>query len=74
MKEKISLLEDEKKQKLSKKDNLFADKEKFQKELEEKTAELEKLTGKLSEKELEMEGKKKKLILWFIINRTHVFY
>ena len=59
--EKIKLLEEEKTKKLSKKSNLFADKEKFEKELADKEKELEELTGKLSEKELEIEEKKKKL-------------
>jgi len=61
LQEKIKILEEEKTQKLSKKSNLFADKERFEKELAEKEKELEKLTGKLSEKELEIEEKKKKL-------------
>ncbi|MBO5478227.1 MAG: AAA family ATPase [Clostridia bacterium] len=53
-------LEEEKVQKLEKKNNLFDNKEKFQKELEEKELELNKLTAKLSTKELEMEQKKQK--------------
>ena len=61
LQEKIKILEEEKTQKLSKKSNLFADKERFEKELAEKEKELEELTGKLSEKELEIEEKKKKL-------------
>lgn len=52
-------LEDEKKTKLEKKNNLFSNKEKFQKELKEKEKELEQLTKKLSSKELEIEEKKK---------------
>jgi chromosome segregation protein len=54
-------LEDEKVQKLEKKNNLFDNKEKFQKELQEKEKELSELTLKLSTKELEMEQKKQKL-------------
>ena len=61
LQEKIKQLEEEKTQKLSKKSNLYADKEKFEKELAEKEKELEELTGKLSEKELEIESKKRKL-------------
>jgi chromosome segregation protein len=53
-------LEEEKVQKLEKKNNLFDNKEKFQKELEEKEKELNELTQKLSTKELEMEQKKQK--------------
>lgn len=52
-------LEEEKVQKLAKKTNLFSNKEKFQKELEEKENELNKLTKKLSKEELEIETKKK---------------
>ena len=52
-------LEEEKTLKLDKKNNLFSNKEKFQKELEEKEKELEELTKKLSSKELEIEEKKK---------------
>ena len=52
-------LEEEKNAKLEKKNNLFTNKEKFQKELEEKEKELEELTKKLSDKELEIESKKK---------------
>ncbi|MBQ9297551.1 MAG: chromosome segregation protein SMC [Clostridia bacterium] len=57
--EKIKNLQEEKEQKLSKKTSLFADKEKFEKELKEKEEELAKLTSTLSSKELEMEEKKK---------------
>lgn len=53
-------LEEEKTAKLEKKNNLFSNKEKFQKELEQKEEELGKLTLKLSTKELEMEEKKQK--------------
>ena len=59
IKTRISELEEEKKTKLNKKNNLFSNKEKFQKELEEKELELEELTKKLSSKELEIEEKKK---------------
>lgn len=54
-------LEEEKTTKLEKKNNLFTNKEKFQKELEEKEKELEELTKKLSDKELEIEEKKKQV-------------
>ena len=54
-------LEEEKKLKLEKKTNLFSNKEKFQKELDEKEKELEDLTKKLSDKELEIEEKKKQV-------------
>ncbi|MBQ8044531.1 MAG: AAA family ATPase, partial [Clostridia bacterium] len=47
-------LEEEKQSKLEKKNNLFTNKERFQKELEEKEKELEELTKKLSDKELEI--------------------
>ena len=52
-------LEEEKVQKLEKKTNLFSNKEKFQKELEEKENTLNELTKKLSKEELEIETKKK---------------
>ena len=55
---RIAELEEESTQKQSKKENLFLNKEKFQKELDEKQKELEKLTKKLSDKELEIEDKK----------------
>ncbi len=61
LKKKIEELNEEKNQKLSRKTSLFADKEKFEKELETKVKELSELTGKLSEKEIEIENKKKKL-------------
>ena len=54
-------LEEEKKLKLEKKNNLFTNKEKFQKELEEKEKELQELTTKLTDKELEIEEKKRKV-------------
>lgn len=54
-------LEEEKKTKLEKKNNLFTNKEKFEKELAEKEKELEELTKKLSDKELQIEEKKKKV-------------
>jgi len=57
--EKIIDLEEEKKQKIAKKENLFNNKEKFEKELKEKEEELIKLTAKLSDKQLEIENKKK---------------
>lgn len=59
--ERIKKLEEEKNQKIAKKENLFANKEKFAKELEEKEQELAKITAKLSDKELEIESKKKKV-------------
>ena len=52
-------LEEEKKQKIAKKENLFNNKEKFEKELKEKQEELNRLTAKLSDKQLEIENKKK---------------
>ena len=57
--EKIVELEEEKKQKIAKKENLFNNKDKFEKELKEKEEELNKLTAKLSDKQLEIENKKK---------------
>ena len=54
-------LEEERQSKLEKKNNLFTNKERFQKELEEKEKELEELTKKLSDKELEIEDKKKQV-------------
>ncbi len=59
VKDRIEKLEEEKVQKLEKKNNLFGNKEKFTKELEEKEKELEELTKNLSEKELELESKKR---------------
>lgn len=61
VKQRITELEEEQKQKLEKKTNLSSNKEKFEKELEEKEAELAELTEKLSDKELEIEGKKQQL-------------
>ena len=54
-------LKEEENQKLEKKTNLWANKEKFEKELSEKQAELEKYAKTLSDKELEIEDKKKKV-------------
>ena len=54
-------LEEEKTSKLEKKNNLFTNKERFQKELDEKEKELEELTKKLSDKELEIEENKKQV-------------
>lgn len=54
-------LEEEKENKIAKKDNLSVNKEKFESELKEKEEELEKITQKLSTKELEIEDKKKKV-------------
>ena len=51
-------LEEEKNQKQEKKNNLFSNKEKFEKELKEKEEELEKHTKTLSDKEIEIENKK----------------
>ena len=51
-------LEEEKQNKINKKTNLLNNKEKFDKELKEKEAELEKYSKTLSEKELEIESKK----------------
>ncbi len=58
VKARISELQEEQKQKLEKKTSLGSNKEKFEKELAEKEAELLELTKKLSDKELEIEGKK----------------
>jgi len=55
---RIILLEEEKNQKIEKRTNLQGNKEKFEKELSEKQAKLDELTLSLSEKELEIEGKK----------------
>ena len=52
-------LEEEKIQKLDKKNNLFDNKEKFENELKLKEEELEKYSKTLSDKELEIENKKK---------------
>lgn len=58
VKNRIAELEEERKQKIDKKESLFSNKEKFQKELQEKEEQLENLTKRLSDKELEMEEKK----------------
>ena len=52
-------LEEEKNQKIQKRDNLFNNKEKFETELKEKEEELAKYSETLSNKELEIEEKKK---------------
>ena len=57
--EKIEELKEEEKQKIAKKENLYSNKEKFEKELKEKEEELSKLTTKLSSKQLEIENKKR---------------
>ncbi len=54
-------LKEEENQKIEKKTNLSTNKEKFEKELLEKQAELEKYSKTLSDKELEIEDKKKKV-------------
>ena len=59
--ERLKVLEEEINQKNDKKTNLTENKDKFVKELEEKETELKKLTDKMSEKELDMENKKKKV-------------
>ena len=59
--ERLKVLEEEINQKNDKKTNLTENKDKFVKELEEKEADLKKLTDKMSEKELDMETKKKKV-------------
>jgi len=59
--QRINDLNEEKDSKVSKKDNLFKNKEKFETELKEKEEELAKISAKLSEKELEIEGKKKQV-------------
>ena len=61
LKQRINDFKDEKENKLSKKDNLFKNKEKFENELKEKEKELARISAKLSEKELEIEGKKKQV-------------
>lgn len=61
VKNRIAELEEEKKQKIEKKNNIFLNKEKFENELKEKEAELAKLTEKLSSKELEIEEQKQKV-------------
>ena len=59
--QKVETLTEEKNNKIQKKDSLFSSKEKFEKELQEKEAELSKITEKLSAKEIEIEEKKQKL-------------
>ncbi|MBO4816375.1 MAG: hypothetical protein J5507_05695 [Clostridia bacterium] len=58
---RITELEEEKKQRIEKKENLFINREKFAKELEEKEKELEAISSKLSEEEKKIEDKKKKV-------------
>lgn len=58
---RITELEEEKKQRLDKKTNLFSNREKFVKELEEKEKELQKVSEKLSSEEKKIEEKKKKV-------------
>ena len=58
---RIGELEEEKKTKSDRKDNLLNNREKFETELKEKEEELAKITKKLSDKELEIEAKKKKV-------------
>lgn len=60
-KKRINDFEEEKESKISKKHNLFKNKERFENELREKEEELAKLSAKLSEKELGIEEKKKKV-------------
>ena len=60
-KQKIINLQEEKDAKKEKKDSMFLNKEKFEKELKEKEIELEKLNKNLSQKELEIENKKQKI-------------
>ena len=58
LEEKNKTLEEEKQNKINKKTNLVANKEKFDTELKEKEEELAKYTANLSEKEIEIEAKK----------------
>ena len=58
---RIKELEEERQQKKDKKDSLLKNKEKFENELKEKEIELAKLTKTLSDKEIEIESKKKKV-------------
>lgn len=58
VKHRIKELKEESEQKQNKKENLFLNKEKFQKELDDKQKELDELTKKLSDKELKIEEKK----------------
>ena len=61
LKEKNEKLEEDKKLRTEKKQNLAVNKEKFEKELEEKQKELDEYNKTLSSKELEIEEKKKKV-------------
>ena len=61
LKNRNVLLKEEKEQKLEKKENLSKNKVKFDEELKLKTEELEKYTKTLSDKEIEIEDKKKKV-------------
>ncbi len=61
LKEKNEKLEEDKKLRTEKKQNLAVNKEKFEKELEEKQKELDEYNKTLSTKELEIEEKKKKV-------------
>ena len=58
---RIQELQEEEKQRQEKKANLFQNKEKFEEELKQKEKELAKLMKTLSDKELEIEAKKKKI-------------
>ena len=57
--ERIKKLEEEKETKIQKKTNLFSNREKFQKELEEKETALAEISSKLTEQETKIEEKKK---------------
>ena len=57
---RVSELEEEKTNRLEKKTDLFSNKEKFAKELEEKEKQLAEITSKLSVEEADIEEKKKK--------------
>ncbi len=61
LKEKNQLLEEDKEKKINKKSDLSINKEKFEKELNQKTEEYEKFARTMSEKELEIESKKQKV-------------
>ena len=58
---RITELEEDKKQRIEKKESLFSNREKFAKELEEKELELKKISSKLTEEEKKIEDKKKKV-------------
>ena len=58
---RITELEEEKKTRIEKKENLSTNREKFAKELEEKEKELETINAKLTEEEKKIEDKKKKV-------------